>query len=52
MMDLLVQLAVAGGVLAMVILLVVAQEPRANLRERILHAEERRHWWNRHRNGH
>ncbi|PQV53143.1 hypothetical protein [Paraburkholderia sp. BL21I4N1] len=52
MMDLLVQLAVAAGVLAMVILLVVSLEPRANLRERILHAGVRRHWWNRHRNGH
>lgn len=52
MMDLLVQLAVAGAVLAMVVLLVVTQESRTNLRERLLHAGVRRHWWNRHRNGH
>lgn len=52
MMDFLVQLVVAGAVLAIVVLLIVTQERRANLRERTLHAEVRRHWWNRPRNGH
>lgn len=52
MIDLLVQLAVAGGVLAMVIILVVAQDRPANLRDRILRAEVRHHWWSRTRDGH
>lgn len=52
MMDFLVQFAVAGAVLGLVILLVVTQERRTTLRERILHAGTRRHWWNRPRNGH
>jgi len=52
MIDLLVQLAVAGGVLAMVIILVVAQDRRSNLRDRILRAEVRHHRWRRPRNGH
>jgi hypothetical protein len=52
MMDLLVQLVVACAVLALVVLLVVSQERRANLRERILHAGMRRHWWRWPRNGH
>jgi hypothetical protein len=52
MMDFLVQLAVAGVVLAMVILLVVSQDRRATLRERLLRSGVRRHWWNRPRNGH
>jgi hypothetical protein len=52
MMDFLVQLAVAAVVLALLVLLVVTQERRASLRERIMRAEVRRHWWNRPRNGH
>ncbi|WP_188130778.1 hypothetical protein [Paraburkholderia panacisoli] len=52
MMDFLVQLAVCGVVLAMVILLMVTQERRANLRERLLRSSMHRHWWNRPRNGH
>jgi hypothetical protein len=52
MMDFLVQFAVAGVVLAMVILLVVTQERRGDLKERILRSGARRHWWNRTRNGH
>lgn len=52
MTDFVVQLAVAAAVLAMVILLVVSLEPRADLRKRILQNDGRRHWWSRHRNGH
>ena len=52
MMDFLVQLAVCGVAFALVLLLIVTQERRANLRERLLHSSVRRHWWNRPRNGH
>ena len=52
MMDFLVQLAVSGVALALLILLIVTQERRAHLRERLLHSSVRRHWWNGPRNGH
>ncbi|HEX7934103.1 MAG TPA: hypothetical protein VF573_13665 [Paraburkholderia sp.] len=52
MMDLLVQLAVAGAILVLVVFSVVAQGRRASLRERLRHTDARRHWWNRTRNGH
>jgi hypothetical protein len=51
MIDFLVQFAIAGVVLAMLVLLIVAQDRRANLRERLLHNGVRRHWWNRTRHG-
>jgi hypothetical protein len=51
MIDFLVQFAIAGVVLAMLVLLIVAQDRRANLRERLLRNGVRRHWWNRTRHG-
>lgn len=51
MMDLLVQVVVAGAVLALVILFVVAQDARRNPRERVLRHASGRHWWNRTRHG-
>lgn len=52
MFDFLVQLAIAGVVLALVVLLVVSQDRRSGLRERILRNDGHHHWWNRPRNGH
>jgi len=52
MVDFLVQLAVGGVAFALLLLLIVTQERRANLRERLLHSSAHRHWWNRPRNGH
>jgi hypothetical protein len=34
--DLLIQIAVSAAVLAMVVLFVIAQDPRSNIRERLL----------------
>jgi hypothetical protein len=36
----------------LVVLFVVTQKSRANRRDRLRHTDERRHWWNRTRNGH
>ena len=52
MIDFLVQLAIAGVVLALLVLLIVGQERRGSLRERILRSGQRHHWWDRPRNGH
>ncbi|WP_156955110.1 hypothetical protein [Paraburkholderia caledonica] len=52
MMDLLVQLAVAGAILVLVVLFMVTQEGRDDLRERLRRAGARRRWWNKPRNGH
>ncbi|MBK3745607.1 hypothetical protein [Paraburkholderia nemoris] len=49
--DLLVQIAVAGAVLVLVIVFVVAQAPGDNPRERIFRRATSRHWWNRTRHG-
>ncbi|CAE6796550.1 hypothetical protein [Paraburkholderia haematera] len=52
--DLLVQIVVAGAVLVLVILFVVAQAPADNPRERIFRRTSGaagRHWWNRTRHG-
>ena len=52
MMDLLVQMVVAAVALAVVVLVVVAQDRRTDLRERNLRSAPHRHWWNRTRDGH
>lgn len=49
--DLLIQIAVSAGVLAMVVLFVIAQDPRSNIYERVLRHTAGRHWWNRTRHG-
>jgi hypothetical protein len=52
MMDLLVQLAVAGAILVLVVLFMVTRRGPDNLRERSRRAGARRHWWKKPRNGH
>jgi hypothetical protein len=52
--DLLVQIVVAGAVLVLVILFVIAQAPADDPRERIFRRASGaagRHWWNRTRHG-
>ncbi|MFM0755995.1 MULTISPECIES: hypothetical protein [Paraburkholderia] len=49
--DLLVQIVVAGAVLVLVILFVIAQAPGDDPRERIFRRATGRHWWNRTRHG-
>ena len=49
--DLLVQVAVSAAVLAIVVLFVIAQDPRGNTRERLLGHAAGKHWWNRTRHG-
>jgi hypothetical protein len=50
-MDLLVQIAVAGAVLALVVLFVIARAPGDDPRERIFRHAAGKHWWNRTRHG-
>jgi hypothetical protein len=50
-MDFLVQVAVSGAVLAIVILFVVTLGGRATRRERVLRRVTGRHWWNRSHHG-
>lgn len=52
-MDLLVQIVVAGAVLVLVlvVLFVIAQAPGDNPRERIFRHAAGKHWWNRTRHG-
>ncbi|SOE74643.1 hypothetical protein SAMN05446635_5397 [Burkholderia sp. OK233] len=50
-MDLLVQIVVAGAVLVLVVIFVIAQAPGDNPRERIFRRATGRHWWNRTRHG-
>jgi len=50
-MDLLVQIAVAGAVLALVVLFVIARAPGEDRRERIFQHAAGKHWWNRTRHG-
>jgi hypothetical protein len=52
MMDLLVQLAVAGAILVLVVLFMVTRRGPDSLREPPRRAGARRHWWNKPRNGH
>lgn len=49
--DLLVQVAVSAAVLAIVVLFVIAQDPRGNTRERLRRHAAGKHWWNRTRHG-
>lgn len=52
--DLLVQIVVAGAVLVLVILFILAQAPGDDPRERIFRRASGttgRHWWNRTRHG-
>lgn len=49
--DLLVQVAVSAAVLAIVVLFVIAQDPRGNTRERLLRHATSKHWWNRTHHG-
>jgi len=49
--DLLVQIIIAGAVLVLVVLFVIAQAPGDSHRERIFRHAAGRHWWNRTRHG-